>query len=57
MQKTNLLAREESRSTAIAATVFLFPAIALIILYMIYPVVDTFLTSQYQWNGISAGKV
>ena len=57
MQKTNQLARTEARSTAIAATVFLFPAIALIIIYMIYPVIDTFLTSQYNWNGISADRV
>ncbi|MBE5809214.1 MAG: sugar ABC transporter permease [Clostridiales bacterium] len=57
MQKTNDLARAESRSTAIAATLFLFPAIALIILYMIYPVIDTFVTSGYSWNGISADRL
>ena len=57
MQKTNELARVESRNTAVAATIFLFPAIALIIIYMIYPVIDTFLTSQYTWNGISADRV
>ncbi len=57
MQKPNLLARTESRNTAIAATVFLFPAIVLIITYMVYPIIDTFLTSQYQWNGISSDKV
>ena len=57
MQKPNKLAQTESRNTAVAATVFLFPAIALIILYMVYPVIDTFLTSQYQWNGISADKL
>ena len=57
MQKPNQLAQTESRNTAVAATVFLFPAIALIILYMVYPVIDTFLTSQYQWNGISADKL
>ena len=57
MKKPNQLAQVESRNTAIAATVFLFPAIALIIVYMIYPIIDTFLTSQYSWNGISADKV
>lgn len=57
MQKPNLLAQTESRNTAIAAAVFLFPAIALIIMYMVYPVIDTFLTSQYQWNGISTDKL
>lgn len=57
MQKTNQLARTESKSTAIAATVFLIPAIALIIIYMVYPIIDTFVTSQYSWNGISTEKV
>ena len=57
MQKTNQLARVESKSTAIAATVFLIPAIALIIVYMVYPIIDTFLTSRYSWNGISTDKV
>jgi raffinose/stachyose/melibiose transport system permease protein len=57
MQKTNQLARVESKSTAIAATVFLIPAIVLIIVYMVYPIIDTFLTSRFSWNGISTEKV
>ncbi len=57
MQKTNLLAKTESRNTAIAAALFLFPAIVLIIVYMVYPIIDTFVTSQYSWNGISTEKV
>lgn len=57
MQKSNQLAQVESRNTAVAAAIFLFPAIALIIIYMVYPIIDTFLTSQYQWNGISSDKV
>ena len=57
MQKTNQLARVETRNTAIAATVFLIPAIALIIIYMVYPIIDTFVTSQFQWNGISSDKI
>lgn len=57
MKKPDQLAQVESRNTAIAAAVFLFPAIALIIIYMIYPIIDTFLTSQYSWNGISTDKI
>lgn len=57
MSNKNNLARVRSRSTSIAATVFLAPAILLIIIYMIYPVVDTFITSTYKWNGISADKI
>ena len=57
MQKTNQLARVENSNTAIAATLFLLPAIVLIIVYMVYPIIDTFLTSRFSWNGISTEKV
>jgi raffinose/stachyose/melibiose transport system permease protein len=57
MRKTNSLAQTASRSTNIAATVFLFPAVAVIVYYMIYPITDTFWTSQYNWNGISPNKI
>jgi raffinose/stachyose/melibiose transport system permease protein len=57
MNKTSSLAKARARSTAIAATVFLLPAIILICVYMIYPVIDTFVTSAYKWNGISADKL
>lgn len=51
------LAKTKARSTAIAATVFLAPAIILIIVYMVYPVIDTFAISAYSWNGISSEKI
>ena len=57
MNKTKDLAKSRARSTSIAATVFLAPAIILIFIYMVYPVVDTFITSGYKWNGISADRV
>lgn len=56
MPKKNDLAKVRARNTSIAATVFLAPAILLIIVFMIYPVIDTFATSTYKWNGISADK-
>ena len=57
-KKTGRILPETSqKGTALAATVFLAPALILIALYMIYPVIDTFVTSQYQWNGISADKL
>lgn len=55
--KTNSLAKARAKSTAIAATVFLLPALILIAVYMIYPVIDTFVTSTYKWNGISSDKI
>ena len=54
---TNSLARARAKSTIIAATVFLLPALLLIVIFMIYPVIDTFVTSTYKWNGISADKI
>ena len=57
MQKTQDLAKARSKSTAIAATIFLAPALILIFIYMIYPIFDTFVTSGYKWNGISSDKL
>lgn len=51
------MAQARSRSTGIAAAVFLFPALALIAIYMIYPVIDTFIISAYSWNGISSNRI
>ena len=50
------LAQAKARSTAIAATVFIFPALLLIGIFIVYPVIDTFIISGYRWNGISADR-
>lgn len=55
-KKANGLAGARAKSTAKAAAVFLLPALILIVVYMIYPVIDTFVTSAYSWNGISSNK-
>ena len=57
MDKSNSLAKARAKSTAFAATVFLLPSLLLIVIFMIYPVIDTFVTSTYKWNGISADKI
>lgn len=57
MNKKSDLAKARAKSTGIAATVFLAPALILICVYMIYPVIDTFVTSGYKWNGISSDKI
>ena len=57
MDKSNSLAKARAKSTAFAATVFLLPALLLIVMFMIYPVIDTFVTRTYKWNGISADKI
>ena len=51
------LARAKARSTAKAATVFLLPALILIAIFIVYPVIDTFAISGFKWNGISADKI
>ena len=54
---SNSLQKARAKSTAIAAAVFLAPALILIAVYMIYPIFDTFRTSAFKWNGISADKI
>ena len=51
------LAQARAKSTAEAATVFLIPALLLITIYIIYPVIDTFVISGYKWNGISSDRI
>ncbi len=51
------LAQAKAKSIARAATVFLTPALLLIAIFIIYPVIDTFLISGYKWNGISVDRI
>lgn len=39
-----------------AAFIFLLPVVILMAIYVFYPIADTFITSTYKWNGISAGR-
>ena len=51
------LAKARAKSTALAATVFLLPALALITIFIVYPVIDTFIISGFKWNGISSDRI
>ncbi|WP_292139162.1 carbohydrate ABC transporter permease [Butyrivibrio sp.] len=51
------LAQAKAKSTAKAATVFLLPALLLIAIFIVYPVIDTFAISGYKWNGISTDRI
>lgn len=51
------LFKQKVKSTRIAATVFLTPVIIIMLVYIIYPILSTFSTSLYDWNGISTSKV
>lgn len=44
------------RNTRKVAALFLAPVTILMVIYIFYPIIDTFITSGYQWNGISADK-
>ena len=44
------------RNTRKVAALFLTPIAILLAVYIVYPIIDTFITSTYQWNGISAAK-
>jgi raffinose/stachyose/melibiose transport system permease protein len=50
------LASRRQRSTTICAYVFLIPVIALMVIFLFYPIVQTFINSFTSWNGISANK-
>ena len=54
-KSTSLLAIRQ-RNTRRVAALFLAPVTILMVVYVFYPIVDTFITSGYQWNGISANK-
>lgn len=51
------LAQARARSISKAAAVFLTPALLLIAVFIVYPVIDTFVISGFKWNGISSNKV
>lgn len=55
-QQLSPLAKQRLWSTRIAATVFLAPVLLLILVYIGYPIVNTFIYSTYDWNGLSTDK-
>ena len=50
------MSEKAKRDTNRAAFVFLLPIVLLMTVYIFYPIADTFVTSLYKWNGISADK-
>lgn len=50
------LLKQRQRATRKAAAIFLAPVIILLIVFIFYPIIDTFNTSLYKWNGISSSK-
>ncbi len=55
MKKDDItLARRRQRNTNCVAAIFLAPVIILLIVYIFYPIVETFRVSAFDWNGISS---
>ena len=52
----NSLAENNRKSVAITAVIFLLPVILFLAVYVLYPIIDTFVISTYKWNGISANR-
>lgn len=55
-KNTSSMAQRNKRETATAAAVFLAPALIVITIFIIYPIVQSFITSTYDWNGYSSSK-
>lgn len=55
-EKEISLLEMRQRNTRKVAALFLAPVTILLIVFILYPIIDTFITSGYQWNGISAAK-
>lgn len=45
-----------ARETARVATLFLAPVVLILCVYIFYPIISSFITSTYEWNGISSAK-
>ncbi len=47
---------QRRRAVNKAAALFLTPVMVLLVIFIFYPILDTFITSGYKWNGITADK-
>ena len=56
MNHSSALHNRRRRNTAVAATIFLLPAFAFIIVFIAYPIIESFSLSLTSWNGIDAVK-
>ncbi|MDR1868296.1 MAG: sugar ABC transporter permease [Treponema sp.] len=50
------LRQSRTWSVRITATVFLSPAILFLIIFIAYPIIDSFVLSTVRWNGISVNR-
>lgn len=50
------MAERNRKEVAVASAVFLAPALLVIAIFIAYPIVQSFITSLYDWNGYSANR-
>ena len=50
------LAKKRQRDTNRVAAIFLAPVVICLVIYIFYPIIETFRTSLLNWNGISANQ-
>ena len=55
MNKNSLLAQRQRETNKVAA-IFLAPVLIVLAGYVFYPIINTFQTSLYKWNGISSDQ-
>ena len=55
-EKSISLLELRQRNTRKVAALFLAPVTILMVVFVLYPIIDTFITSGYQWNGVSSAK-
>jgi raffinose/stachyose/melibiose transport system permease protein len=44
------------RSIRIAATLFLLPSLVFLVFYIVYPIIDSFVTSAMEWSGMGRNR-
>jgi raffinose/stachyose/melibiose transport system permease protein len=54
--KTVSLRKVRQRQIRIEAAVFLAPALLFLLVFIVYPIIDSFITSTLQWNGMSQNR-
>jgi raffinose/stachyose/melibiose transport system permease protein len=55
-RETSSLRNARQRSVRIAAAVFLLPALVFLAIYIVYPIVDSFVASTMRWSGLGGSR-
>ena len=50
------LKQKKERDMYLASIIFLLPVLVLLLIFIVYPVIESFHISLYKWNGISADR-